>query len=76
MKPIRWREIGLVISGALIGFAFGMDTYLTFFLPPSSRRNGWGEFLVNGGGFVGLLLLTLIRAETRRKDDANEKHDA
>jgi hypothetical protein len=40
MKPMRLREVGLVVAGVLCGFAIGIYTYLAFFLLPGESRNG------------------------------------
>ena len=76
MKPMPLREIGLVVVGVLIGFAIGMDTYLTFFLPSNTHRDGLAMFIANGCGLAGLIVLLLIRSETRRRNEVHEKPDA
>jgi Mn2+/Fe2+ NRAMP family transporter len=76
MKPMRWSEIGLLVAGVLIGFAFGISACVFFFLPLNAQHSGWAKFIATGCGFVGLLLLILIRVETSRKEDINEKPDA
>src|ERR1035438_9139365 len=47
MKPMRLREVGLVVAGVLCGFAIGIYTYLAFFLLPGESRNGMAMFIAS-----------------------------
>jgi hypothetical protein len=74
MKLMRWSVVGQVIAGVLVGFAIGIDTYLTFFLPPSTHGNGWAEFIASGCGVAGMLLMFGVCSEIRREHNADTKH--
>lgn len=76
MKPMRLREISLVVGGLLIGFAIGMDVYATFFLPVNTHRNGVAMLIANTCGLVGMILMVLIRAEMNRDEKTKSKPDA
>jgi hypothetical protein len=76
MKTTRWHEVGLIFAGILMGFQLGVFAYAAFFLPPNTGQNGLAKFFATGCGLVGLVMMILIRAEMRRKDDANDKPDA
>jgi hypothetical protein len=76
MKISRRYEIGFICCGVLLGFNLGVWSYAAFFLPPNTGRNGLAEFLASICLVVGLFWLTVMRAEMRRKDDANDKPDA
>ena len=75
MKPMRWREVGLVIAGLLIGFAGGLYTYNAFFLDPNTHGNGLAVFIASGCSLVGTILLIGIRYdEPRPEHEAPTKH--
>jgi hypothetical protein len=73
MKPMRWQEVGLIVGGLLIGFAVGIETYTTFFLPADVHRNGLAMFIASSCGLVRMLSLFLIRAGINRENRPNDK---
>ena len=73
---MRLREIGLAVAGLLIGFAIGIDAYATFFLPANTHRDGLAMFIANTCGFVGMILMVLIRAEVNRDEKTKSKPEA
>ena len=76
MKPMRWREVGLVIAGLLLGFAGGLYIF-PIFLPPNTPGNGLAVFIAAGCNLVGSILMIGIRYdEPRPEHDAHTKHDA
>jgi hypothetical protein len=76
MKISRRYEIAFICCGVLLGFNLGIWSYVVFFLPPHTDRNGVAEFLASICLLVGVVWLAVIRAEMRRKDDANDRPDA
>jgi hypothetical protein len=76
MKTTRRYEIGFICWGVLFGFSLGVWSYVAFFLPPNTDRNGMAKLLASSCSMVGLFWLIVMRAEMRRKDNANDKTDA
>jgi hypothetical protein len=73
MKRTQSHKVGLTVSGCLIGFAIGVATCATFFLPAHANRNGVAMFVASSSGFVGLMTLFLIWAEMIRGKRPNDK---
>jgi hypothetical protein len=76
MKITRRFEIGFICCGVLFGFGLGVWSYVAFFLPPNTDRNGMAELLASSCLVVGLFWLVVMRAEMHRKDNANDKPEA
>jgi hypothetical protein len=76
MKITRRYEIAFISCGVLLGFNLGVWSYAAFFLPPNTDRNGLAELFASVCLLVGLVWLAVMRAEIRRKDESNQKHDA
>lgn len=70
---MRRQEMGLIISGLLMGFAVGMETYPNLLLPANAQRNGAAMFISSCCGIVGMLSLFLSRIEAKRDDRPNDK---